>query len=131
MCISRVSHYLLLLSGIIFSNISVATELKNPVLPISDKDVFSIVVTPNKSQRANSYRLKIYTSAEQKTPAVDILHPLNGQISDVEIYDVDNDNDQELVVQSTRVVGIAKIHRDIFELGGKSLLDKVKAFFHF
>lgn len=114
-----------------FSKIAIAAEQIAGSLPINGEDVYSIVVTPNKAHGANSYKLKIYTNEDEKRPTVSIVHPLNGKITDVEIYDIDNDSQEELVIQSTKATSTEKVHHDIFELSGKSLFDKIKDFLHF
>lgn len=109
-------------------NIAAAYENSSGNLNIDSKDIYSIVVTPNKKHGATSYTLKIYSKSNQKKPAISLVHPLNGTISDVNIYDIDKDQKDELVINTVITSSTEKSHYDIFELNGDSLLGRIKQY---
>ena len=121
-----------LLCGLPFTNISTATELgTHQKLSISSNNIFSITVTPNKAHGASHYTLKIYSHSNQKKPSINLVHPLRGQISNVDIIDIDNDSKDELIIETTYDTSSVKLHRDIFELKDKTLFDIVKQYLAF
>ena len=115
-----------------YPSISTATEsYENQSLAISSNNIYSITVTPNKTQRATNYTLKIYSYSDTKEPSINLTHPLRGQISNVDIIDINNDGKEELVIETTYGASSTKRHRDIFDLEDKTLFDVVKQYVGF
>lgn len=98
-------------------------------LNIVSENIYSITVTPNKSHGATNYSLKIYSKEDQKKPVVNITHPLQGQITDVDIYDFDKDGDQNLIIQTTDMSSNARPHYDVYEFKAKNLFDIIRQYF--
>lgn len=99
-----------------------ATDRSAPSLPISADNIYSVSVKPNNIDSATSYRLRIFDDSKESHVVASIVRPLDGAITDVEIYDVDDDGQNELVVMMTETVSASnKMHFDVFEFDGKKL----------
>ena len=120
----------LLFCSLPFGTTLAADELTHDhALAINSNEIYSITVTPNKAHGATNYTLKIYSYADQKKPSIKLTHSLRGQISNVDITDIDHDEKEELVIETTFDSSNAKFHRDIFELEETSLFNMIKQYF--
>lgn len=91
-------------------------------LPIDAKNIYSISVKPNNINSATSYKLKVFDNSQETNVVASTVRPMDGSIVDVEIYDIDNDGQDELVVIMAETVSAStKMHFDVFEFDGKKL----------
>ena len=98
------------------------TNIDNPSLSVDESKIYSISLKPNNIDGATSYKLKIFTDEQESKVVASAVRPMDGKIVDVEIYDVDNDGVDELVVMMKEAVSTStKMHFDVFEFDGKSL----------
>ena len=98
------------------------TDLDAPSIPIDAQKVYSISVKPNSTTASTSYTLKVFTDEKEQNEVIRATRPLDGRIVDVEIYDVDDDGSDELVVMMVDNVSISQVvNFDVFEFDGKKL----------
>ena len=88
--------------------------------PINPSDMYSIVATPVYGNRA--YILALYAGADEMESITTDARPLDGDIIDIVIRDIDDDGQEELVVamQEKRMES-DQIHFDVFEFEGNQL----------
>lgn len=111
-----VSFFLMLVSNNSYAFYTLPPSQLNLSKP---SDIYTVVATPMNAQ--NVYRLSIYTQ-ESEPEVMEMMRPLDGDIVDISIKDVDNDNEEELVVViSDSSAGRQKLHFDVFEFEGKKL----------
>ena len=112
----------LIASLLLPASVSAKTDVDNPSLPISSQDFYSISVKPNRLDAATSYTLKIFSDQKESKQVVSTVRPLSGKVVDVEIYDIDDDGTEELVVMMVENVSASqKVNFDVFEFDGKEL----------
>lgn len=93
-----------------------------PSLSIDQDEIYSISVKPNQLDGATSYKLKIFADERESKIVASATRPMSGKIADVEIYDIDKDGSNELVVMMSETVSTStKMHFDVFEFDGKKL----------
>jgi len=98
------------------------TDLDKPSLMVDESKIYSISVKPNRADGASSYKLKIFIDEQESKVAASAVRPMDGRIVDVEIYDVDKDGVDELVVAMKENVSTStKMHFDVFEFDGNRL----------
>lgn len=98
------------------------TDIDTPNLTVDEGKIYSISVKPNRVDGATSYKLKIFTDEQESKVEASAIRPMDGRIVDVEIYDVDKDGTDELVVAMEENVSTStKMHFDVFEFDGKKL----------
>jgi len=121
----KISTISLLASSLLLpANVSAQTEtdLDNPTLSVDENAIYSISVKPNHVDGATSYKLKIFTDEQESHVVASAVRPMDGKVVDVEIYDVDNDGEDELVIMMKEEVSTStKMHFDVFEFNGKEL----------
>jgi len=97
-------------------------SMRKPIEPnaISPSDMYSIVATPIHGNRA--YTLALYANSDETTSIHTAVRPLDGDIVDIMIRDIDDDGQEELVVamQEKRLES-NQIHFDVFEFEGDKL----------
>lgn len=101
------------------ANAYVPASLSSQHVSIEPADVYSIVATPEKND--TTYVLKVYQE-EGENAVMTATRPLDGEIVDIVIKDVDHDGKDELVVaMQERMANRQKVHFDVFEFEGASL----------
>ena len=90
------------------------------LLPISPSDMYSVVATPIQGNRA--YVLALYEGTAEIESIKTAARPLDGDIIDIIIQDIDNDGREELVVaMRDQRLEQDHIHFDVFEFEGNTL----------
>jgi len=114
---------LTLLGGLILPfTASARADPDNPRLPVNKNNIYSISIKPDGATGQGSYILKIFADERENKQIASIIRPLTGKIIDVDIYDIDKDGNDELVVKMVRNVSTSsKVHFDVFEFDGKKL----------
>lgn len=108
-----------LLSFSINASAYVPTSLSSQSASIDSTDVYSIVATPEKND--TTYVLKVYKT-ENGRAVMTATRPLDGEIVDIVIRDVDHDGQDELVVaMQERLGNTQKVYFDVFEFKGNAL----------
>lgn len=98
------------------------TDLDAPSIPVDSQKIYSISVKPNSIAASTSYTLRAFIDEKEREEVISTVRPLDGRIVDVEIYDVDDDGVDELVVMMVDNVSTAKVvNFDVFEFDGKKL----------
>ena len=93
-----------------------------PSLPVEAENIYSISVKPNSVDGATSYKLRIFDDPKESHVVASAVRPMSGSIVNVEIYDVDDDEQNELVIMMAETVSAStKMHFDVFEFDGKKL----------
>jgi hypothetical protein len=96
--------------------------IRKPAEPhsVSPSDMYSIVATPIHGNRA--YILALYVD-EDKTESINTAaRPLDGDIIDIIIRDIDDDGQEELIVaMQEKRLELNQIHFDVFEFEGNRL----------
>lgn len=88
--------------------------------PINPSDMYSVVATPIQGNRA--YVLVLYAGEDEIESITTEARPLDGEIIDIVIRDVDDDGQEELVVaMQEKRIDLDQIHFDVFEFKGNSL----------
>jgi len=94
-------------------------EPENPRLPVNQNNIYSISIKPDSPTGQSNYILKIFADERENKQIAMAIRPLEGKIADVEIYDIDKDGSDELVVKM--VSTSSRVHYDVFEFDGKKL----------
>jgi len=88
--------------------------------PTKPSDMYSVVATPIQGNRA--YVLVLYAGADEIESITTEARPLDGDIVDIVIHDVDDDGQEELVVtMQEKRIDLDHIHFDVFEFKGNGL----------
>ena len=83
-------------------------------------DLYSVVATPIHGNRA--YVLALYAGEDEVESITTEARPLDGDIVDIVIRDVDDDGQEELVVaMQEKRIDLDHIHFDVFEFKDNSL----------
>jgi len=87
---------------------------------VKPSDIYSVVATPIQGNRA--YILVLYAGTKGVKSITTEVRPLDGDIIDIVMRDIDDDGEEELVVamQEKRVES-DQIHFDVFEFGDNNL----------
>jgi hypothetical protein len=97
-------------------------EPENPRLPVNQNNIYSISVKPDSPTGQSNYILKIFADERESKQIAMAIRPLEGKITDVEIYDIDKDGTDELVVKMVENISTSsRVHFDVFEFDGKKL----------
>lgn len=116
---------LLFSGGILTAPAAIAqteTDLDNPSLSIKESEVYSISVKPNDTNSATSYKLRVFADEQESKVVASATRPMDGQVVDLEIYDIDKDGEDELVVMMVEMVSTShEMHFDVFEFDGEQL----------
>ena len=119
--IARLTSLAVLTGGFLLFS-SVNADEAAPNLPISADSIYSISIKPNNLDGATSYKLRIFDSSTESRVVASAVRPMDGSVVDVEIYDIDEDGADELVVMMAETVSTStKMHFDVFEFDGKKL----------
>ena len=97
-------------------------DVETPNLSVDQNKIYSISIKPNHIDGATSYKLKVFTDERESRVVASAIRPMDGKIVDVEIYDIDKDGADELVVMMAETVSTStKMHFDVFEFDGQQL----------
>ena len=106
-----------------FSAISVSQAYMRPppkLTSINPSDLYSIVATPIQGNRA--YVLSLYAGEDEVVSMTTEVRPLDGDIVDIVMRDIDDDGQEELVVaMQEKHLDLNRIHFDVFEFKGNGL----------
>ena len=95
---------------------------ENPRLAVDKNSIYSISIKPHGPTGQSNYILKIFADERESKQIATAIRPLEGKIIDVEIYDIDKDGSDELVVKMVKTVStVSKVRFDVFEFDGKKL----------
>jgi hypothetical protein len=90
------------------------------LIPINPSDMYSVVATPIQGNRA--YVLALYEESAEVESIKTGARPLDGDIIDIVIQDIDNDGREELVVaMQEKRLEFNHMHFDVFEFEGNTL----------
>ncbi len=97
-------------------------DLENPRLAVNKSKIYSISIKPDSPTGKSNYILKIFGDERANQQIASAIRPLSGKIIDVDIYDVDKDGQEELVIKMLETVSTnSRVRLDIFELEEKKL----------
>ena len=94
-------------------------EPENPRLPVNQNNIYSISIKPDSPTGQRNYILKVFADERESKQIATAIRPMERKIADVEIYDVDKDGSDELVVKM--VSSASRVQYDVFEFNGKKL----------
>ncbi len=108
-----------------FASATETTHQTVSVLPVNSNKIDSITVEPRSKKGAKTayaYILKITLDTHIKHKPISILRPLDGQLLDLKLSDLNNDGKEEvIVIMKDQSSTATYIHFDIFEFNGKKI----------
>ena len=92
------------------------------ILPVNANEIDSITVEPQQNGAVSAYMLKVVLSNHASDKVIHIMRPLDGELVDLKLHDVDDDGmDEVVVIMADQNTTAVHIHFDIFEFDGNKL----------
>jgi len=92
------------------------------VLPVNASEIDSIAVEPQQNKVVSTYALKIFLSKNNSGKVISVIRPLDGDLVDLKLHDIDDDGvDEVIVIMADHNTTAVHIHFDIFEFDGKKI----------
>ena len=100
------------------------------ILPVNASKIDSVTVEPQQDEKVSLYTLKISLDNNNPEQVISIIRPLDGELVDLKLHDIDEDGtDEVIVIMADHYATAVHVHFDIFEFDGKNII-LVKDFTH-
>ena len=92
------------------------------ILSVNVAEIDSISVEPQQNKTVSTYALKIFLSNRESDKALSLIRPLDGELVELKLHDIDDDGANEIIViMADHNTTAVHIHFDIFEFDGKNI----------